>query len=418
MNGRRKTARSGGVARDACLRLMVLFSVGLVACHAESRVRVGADVLIEERLALVKGKRVGLITNQTGRLASGKFLVDTLLEKGVAVVALFGPEHGIRGDAEAGRHVADTVDMRTGIPLYSLYGKVKKPTSAMLKGVDVLVYDIQDVGARFYTYISTMTLAMEAAAEMGLPFIVLDRPNPLGGVRVEGPVLEDSLKSFVGMLPIPIVYGLTCGELASMINVEGWLANGVQANLIVVEMIGWRRSMSWEETGLSWIPPSPNIPAASTATVYPATCFIEATNVSEGRGTARPFHLVGAPFVDAERFAVSLNSLALPGVLFSPASFTPTSSKFEGKMCYGVSVKVVDPSVFSPVNTGLHLFQQLYIQYPDRITINASIFARLAGVNGLLPQLVSRLNIEKIITDYSDSLETFRKRASRYKFYD
>ncbi|MEK9136788.1 MAG: DUF1343 domain-containing protein, partial [Bacteroidota bacterium] len=228
---------------------------------------------MSKELNLVKGKKVGLITNHTGRLSSGQHLVDTLLAQGISVVALFGPEHGVRGEAAAGEKVGDTIDAKTGIPVFSLYGKTRTPTSDMLRDVDVLVYDIQDVGARFYTYISTMGLCMKAAIESGIPFIVLDRPNPLGGLKVEGPILEDSLKSFVGMYPIPLVYGLTCGELAMMINGEGWLATSAKADLTVVRMEGWTRSMLWDDTGLSWIRPSPNIPTPVTALVYPGTCL-------------------------------------------------------------------------------------------------------------------------------------------------
>lgn len=255
---------------------------------AQPGVKLGNDVLVERHLQLLEGKRVGLIVNHTARLSSGQYLVDMLVQRGIVIVALFGPEHGIRGEGLAGEKISDTKDEKTGIPIYSLYGKTRKPTAEMLANVDMLVYDIQDVGVRFYTYISTMGLCMAAAAEKGIPFIVLDRPNPLGGEKVDGPILDDSLKSFVGMYPIPIVYGLTCGELAKMINAEGWFAtkesgllNRLKCNLTVITMEGWKRKMPWGDTGLEWVPPSPNIKSAQTALVYPMTCLIEATNISE-----------------------------------------------------------------------------------------------------------------------------------------
>ncbi len=259
-----------------------------MACTScSAAVKTGADILVERRLDLVKGKQVGLITNHTGRLSTGEFLVDALRARGVHVVALFAPEHGIRGQAQAGASVQNETDSATGIPVYSLYGATTRIQQSMLKGIDLLIYDIQGLPVRFYTYLSTMGLSMEAAAEAGIPFIVLDRPDPLGGQIVDGPIMQDSLKSFVGMYPLPVVYGLTCGELAQMINRERWLSNGVQANLTVVPVEGWTRGMSWGETGLTWYPPSPNIPTAATAFVYPATCFIEGTNLSEGRGTSQ-----------------------------------------------------------------------------------------------------------------------------------
>jgi uncharacterized protein YbbC (DUF1343 family) len=306
---------------DRIRSVFVLLTVP-AALHCQPRVSTGADVLVAEHLDLLKGKRVGLITNHTGRVSSGEFLVDVLLGKKINVVALFGPEHGIRGEAAAGDAVDDGVDDQTGIAVYSLYGATRKPTPTMLEGVDILMYDIQDVGVRFYTYISTMGLAMEAAAEHGIPFVVVDRPNPIGGLKLDGPVLIDSLRSFVGMYPIPVAYGLTCGELAVMIKSEGWL-DLAKLDLTVIWMEGWKRTMLWDDTGCPWVRPSPNIPTPATALVYPATCFIEATNVSEGRGTERPFHFIGAPFIDGGTLSGKLNALRLPGVRFSPTEFTP-----------------------------------------------------------------------------------------------
>lgn len=356
------------------------FSFFLYTASSFSQVLTGADRLFSHEFHLIAGKRVGLVTNHTAVLRNGVHLADSLARHPqVTLAVLFGPEHGIRGEAGAGAVVGDTVDPGTGVAVYSLYGRTYKPTRAMLEGIDVLLYDIQDVGARFYTYISTMTYAMETAAEAGIPFIVLDRPNPITGERVEGFVLEDSLKSFVGLHPIPIVHGMTVGELAGMINGQGWLKGGVRAHLTVVRMTGWTRSMWFDETGLAWIPPSPNMRTLQTATVYPGTCLFEGTNLSEGRGTTHPFELVGAPFVDADRWAAALNQTVLPGVRFEPARFTPASSKHAGLECRGVRIVVTDRNVFEPVKTALWMLSTVFdLHRTDAAWITRSI-DRLAG---------------------------------------
>jgi uncharacterized protein YbbC (DUF1343 family) len=292
---------------------------------------------------------------------------------------LFGPEHGISGAAGAGEKVGDSVDARTGIPIFSLYGKQTSPTKTMLRDVDVLLFDIQDVGARFYTCVSTMKLCMEAAAGKGIPYVVLDRPNPLGS-RVDGPLLEDSLHSFVGPARLPVVYGLTIGELATMINHKGLLKGGAHANLSVVWMEGWFRGMRWADTGLPWIAPSPNIPTPATADIYPATCFLEATNVSEGRGTPEPFRQFGAPFLNADTLSARLNARVLPGVRFSPLSFTPISSKHKGEVCYGAQATITDLASFRPVVTGLTIIRVLLDSAPGDVTINPSSLGRLLGI--------------------------------------
>ena len=265
--------------------ILPLVLLSLAAC--QKPVVVGADVLIHQREDLIKGKRIGLVTNHSGLLANGEHIADALHQMSdVTLVALYGPEHGVRGDTTG--PLQNGTDPGTGVPVYSLYGATYKPTPEMLKGVEVLVFDIQDVGARFYTYISTLGNVMSAAAENHIPIIVLDRPNPVTGLYVDGPVLEDSLKSFVGYAPIPIAYGMTMGELAEMYNGEGWLDNGVKAELTVVRLQNWKRSMWYDQTGLRWVRLSPNMPTLNTAIPYTGTCLVEGINVSEGRGTDRP----------------------------------------------------------------------------------------------------------------------------------
>lgn len=402
--------------RTLCCLLLAWGSLVAGSAGAEP-VRVGADILVRDRLAVLQTKRVGIITNHTGRLSNGTPLVDTLVARGIRVTALFGPEHGIRGAAAAGEKLADARDPATGIPVYSLYGAVRKPTAAMLANVDLLLYDIQDVGVRFYTYISTMALAMEAAAERGIPFVVLDRPNPLGGTLTDGPVRVDSLTSFVGHLPVPVVYGLTCGELARMIAGEGWLAGGVRPDLTVIPMEGWERRMLWTDTGLPWPRPSPNLPTFHCALIYPATCFIEATALSEGRGTDAPFRMVGAPFVDGALLATRLQGHALPGVQWSPVRFTPRSSKHAKVSCGGIRGDVTDPAAFRPMLTALTLLSEIRKAYPAEIGVRPGAMNRLMGSTVPYAELAGGRSPGAIPPLWQEETARFEARAAHYRLY-
>ena len=296
-----------------------LCSMPAMANVSPRPVVVGAEVLLASGFASLAGKRVGLIANQTS-LANGSHLADLLkAAPGVRLAAILAPEHGFRGASEAGASVGHAVDEKTGVPVWSLYGRARKPTPAMLRGIDVLVFDVQDIGARFYTYISTLGLAMQAAAAAKIPFVVLDRPNPLGGDDVAGFVLEGSLRSFVGQYPIPIVHGLTVGEIARMIKGEGWLDGLERLDLKIVKMENWQRAMRWPETRLTWVPTSPNIPTFQSALLYPGIGLVGETNVNEGRGTATPFAVFGAPWLQAPRLIERLNRGALAGVRFEAA---------------------------------------------------------------------------------------------------
>lgn len=395
------------------LAVALLALVTVPACHSQAVMLTGADRVVGEHGRIFAGKRVGLVTNQTGLLADGRHLVDALVDGGTRVTALFGPEHGIRGDAGAGEKVRDSVDTKTGVPVYSLYGKTSKPTPAMLENVDVLVYDIQDVGVRFYTYISTMKLCMEAAAEQDIPFVVLDRPNPLGEL-IDGPVIEDSLRSFVGIVRIPIVYGLTIGELATMINELGWLADGRKARLEVVWMDGWTRSM---RLTTPWVAPSPNIRRPETIDLYPGLCLIEATNLSEGRGTERPFHQFGAPWVDAKRLSQRLNATGLQGVHFDPVKFTPASSKNAGQLCQGVAATVTDPVAFKPVLTGVTVLSVLRGLHPDSLVIRRASLNRLLGVSAAYSAILSGVQPGEIELDWQGGLREYMELAARFRRY-
>jgi uncharacterized protein YbbC (DUF1343 family) len=326
---------------------------GKVEIDNVDKVKVGIDN-IDKYKTLFAGKRVGLITNATGVNSNLQSTIDVLKEK-TNLVALYAPEHGVRGNFTAGAKVDTYIDTKTGLPVYSLYGATKKPTPEMLQDVDVLVFDIQDVGARAYTYIYTMAYAMQSCSELGKTFVVLDRPNPVGGEIVEGNVLKPGFESFIGMYPIPIRHGLTVGELAKLFNEEF----GIRCNLAVVEMTGWKRDMFFDQTGLPWVMTSPNVPTADTALVYSGIGIFGGTNLSEGVGTTRPFEFVGAPWIDAAELAERMNRLQLPGVVFRPAYFTPQFSKQKGNLCGGVQIHVTNRKEFRAVTTGIQLLYQI-----------------------------------------------------------
>ncbi|WP_371809497.1 exo-beta-N-acetylmuramidase NamZ domain-containing protein [Terribacillus sp. AE2B 122] len=389
-----------------------------VAAHKkkkDNKVTPGVEVLLDDQKELLKGKKVGLITNPTGIDSKLNSIVDLLHDDSdIELTALFGPEHGVRGDAQAGEYVESYIDEKTGLPVYSLYGQTRKPTPEMLKNVEVLVFDIQDVGTRYYTYIYTMAYAMEAAKENNIPIVVLDRPNPQGGLTVDGPVLEPEFSSFIGMYPIPTKHGMTVGELASFFNEEF----NIGADLRVVKMKGWRRSMDFDDTGLPFVLPSPNMPTVSTSFVYPATGLIEGTNLSEGRGTTRPFELIGAPFINSTNLAAELNSLSLPGVKFRAASFTPTSSKHAGKLSHGVEIYVTDRADFDAVTTGLYIIKTIHDMYPDDFEfLSNNFFDKLIGNDRVRTMILEGASVEEIMKRYKKELYEFKKVRKEYLIY-
>ncbi|MFO0848200.1 MAG: DUF1343 domain-containing protein [Gemmataceae bacterium] len=325
-----------------------------------SPVESGIDVLRRENFARLKGKKIGLVTNHTGRSADGTPTIDLLAAaEGVKLVALFSPEHGIRGELD--EKVGDTTDAKTGLPVYSLYGTRTKPTGDQLKDVDTLVYDIQDIGCRFYTYSSTLGLILEAAKEHGKAVVVLDRPNPIGGVAVEGPVRDPNRGSFVAYHVVPLRHGLTVGELATLYNAE----RGINAPLEVVKLTNWRRADTLDRTGQPWRNPSPNMRHLTAALLYPGIGLLETTNVSVGRGTERPFEWFGAPWIDGRQLAAELNGRGLAGVRFVPVSRTPTGSTHKDKACGGVDIIVTDWAAVRPVRVGLEVATALRKLYPD-----------------------------------------------------
>ncbi|MEK4069444.1 exo-beta-N-acetylmuramidase NamZ family protein [Peribacillus sp. FSL R5-0717] len=390
-------------------------SVTAVKEKKKQKVSPGIEVLLKEEKNVLSGKKVGLITNPTGIDSKLTSMVDLLHDDpDINLTALFGPEHGVRGDAQAGASVEYYIDEKTGLPVYSLYGKTKKPTPEMLKDVEVLVFDIQDVGTRYYTYIYTMAYAMEAAKENDIPFIVLDRPNPQGGESVDGPVLEPEFSSFVGLYPIPLKHGMTVGELATLFNKEFKIG----ADLKVIKMKGWKRDMDYDDTGLPFVLPSPNMPTVSTTFVYPATGLIEGTNVSEGRGTTKPFELIGAPYINGDELAGKLNALRLPGVKFRAASFTPTFSKHAGKLSHGVEIYITDREVFKAVPTGLHIIKTIQDLYPgDFEFLAANNFNLLIGNGWIMSRIKEGSTVNEILKEYQVKQDAFKKVRKNYLLY-
>ena len=331
------------------------------------KVKLGIDN-IDENIFLFQGKRVGLITNNTGYNSEFKSTIDIFNEK-TNLNALYSPEHGIRGEIQAGEIVENYIDESTGIIVYSLYGKNKRPREEILNDIDILVFDIQDVGARFYTYLYTMAYAMESCRDFNKEFVVLDRPNPINGQEVEGNILNEEYSSFVGRYPIPQRYGLTIGEVANLFNDEF----AIGCNLKVIPMKNWERTMYYEDTGLNWIMPSPNMPSVDTSVVYTGTCIFEGTNISEGRGTTKPFEIIGAPWLDPYEISDIMNNMDLEGVRFRPLFFVPTFSKHCGKLCKGVQIHVTDRQKFKAVKTGLFLYDIIRKASGDKFEFNIPI---------------------------------------------
>lgn len=388
-----------------------------VPSTGSSPVRPGVSVLLADSFHLVAGRRVGLITNQTGVDGRGRSSIDLLAEaSGTELVALFSPEHGIRGTAAPGAGVGDTVDPATGLPVGSLYGEIRRPTPSMLEGIEVLLFDLQDVGARYYTYVSTMALAMTAAGEAGIPFVVLDRPNPLGGVAVQGNVLDPEHSSFVGMYPVPMRHGMTPGELARMIVGEF----GVRVRLHVVPAEGWRREMWFDQTGLPWVTPSPNLPGLTSAVLYPGTCLFEGTVLSVGRGTDAPFQQVGAPWLDGVALARALNDREIPGVRFEAVSFLPRDpgdGKYPGRRVHGVRFRVQDRDVLDPTAAAVAALVEARRQSGDRWEWNRSHFDRLAGGEELRRRVQAGTSPGQITEGWRPELRQFRARRAPYLIY-
>jgi len=405
--------------------LMSVLWIGVsVAFGQTPRVLTGIDVLCERNFGILQGKRVGLITNPTGVDVYLRSTIDILASApGVRLVALFGPEHGVRGDLPAGAPVTSSIDPRTHLPVFSLYGRTKKPSAEMMKGVDILVYDIQDIGVRSFTFIATMGLCMEAAAENGIPFVVLDRPNPLGGLRVEGTPVRKDFLSFVSPYPIPYIYGLTPGELAQYLNARGYLSGGIRCSLVVVPMKGWQRSLTFAETGLLWIPPSPHVPT-SDAPMYVAALGVvgELGTVSEGVGFTLPFHLFGAEWIDPQRLAELLSTMRLPGVSVRPLSYRPFYGRDAGKDLQGVQIYIVDPEKVSLISTQFRVLEACHALFPghnpfETDSTRLAMFDRVIGTDSVRTQFVKRFAYEDIEGLLTEGVNEFKLDSKQFWLY-
>ena len=384
-----------------------------------SPVKLGLDVLLDEKIQLIENKNIGLVTNNSGRDFKGISNYERLMRtKDVTLKVIFSPEHGLFGEAAAGEKVNYDGQIKTLPKVISLYGKNRKPTDTQLEGLDIIIYDIQDVGARFYTYISTLGLVMESAAKSNIKVLVLDRPNPLTGNKIEGPTLDLKYQTFVGYYPIPTRYGLTVGELALMINNEKWIE--YQPELEVVKMRGWTKDLWYDETKLPWTKPSPNIPDLNTAIIYPGVCLLEATNVSEGRGTQKPFKKFGAPWINKQEISQELNNLNLPGVVFKPITFIPTpikgmsnNPKYKNQVCHGAEIILTDRDKFLSVTTGMNIIKIINEKYPSKLKIKDSGMNRLWGNAEFLNQLQT-----KDINQFSIPIQNYNQIAKKYFLYE
>ncbi|RKN80622.1 exo-beta-N-acetylmuramidase NamZ domain-containing protein [Paenibacillus ginsengarvi] len=382
----------------------------------------GADGLARSAAKVLEGKRFGVLTNPTGVTRDFRSTVDVCAnQKAGQLTALFACEHGIRGERQAGILFEDETDPDLGIPVYSLYGKHRAPTPDMLETVDAIVFDFQDLGVRFYTYLTTLIYTMQACAKAGKELIVLDRPNPLGGLTVEGGILRDGFQSMVGGWKIPIRTGLTIGEFARLVNDQ----SETKCQLQVVPLEGWSRGMEYPETGLPWMMPSPNIPTMDTVRVYAGTCFFEGTNLSEGRGTTKPFELIGAPWLDGKRVAEEMNRRGLPGVVFHPAYFTPMYSKHKGELCGGVQVYVTDPKAYSAVRSGLYLLQHIQQSHSEHFAWlppfkegSKSFIELLTGGDRVKLTLHEPGAAEKIADDWDLEAAEWAKTREPYLLYE
>ena len=388
---------------------------------ARARTQTGIDVLEQEQFAALRGKRVrpvgvgptrvGLITNQTGVDAQGKRTIDVLANApGVKLVALFSPEHGIEGKIDAPT-VENSRDAATRLTVFSLYGETRRPTPEMLKGIDALIFDVQDAGVRFYTYVTTMAYCMEEAAKNHIPFFVLDRPDPLGGEVIEGPMLDQERTSFVGYFPLPVRYGMTLGELAQMFNAE----NKIGADLHVIAMKNWRRSETYDQTGLVWIPPSPNLRTVNEAFLYPGIEILQAAGVSVGRGTDAPFEILGAPWIGGGELAEVLNARKIPGVSFTAASFAPSQDPYKGKECEGVTINLTSRAALRAMSMGLTIADALHRLYPERFQFQKMLF--LLGSQATVERLERGDAPAQIEAGWASELEEFRRMRARYLLY-
>jgi len=413
-------------ALKSFITLLLVIQAITASCTLRSQsVETGLEMLVRSKFEILLGKRVGLITNPTGVNRELQSCVDIIFDApGVKLTALYGPEHGVRGEFTAGEIIGSSADPTTGLPVFSLYGNTRKPTKEMLGGIDILVYDIQDIGSRSYTYISTLGLAMEAAAENGIPFIVLDRPNPLGGLRMEGSLVREGFTSFVSQYPIPYIHAMTAGELAMFLNGEGLLKDGVKCNLEVIKMNGWKREMLFEDTRLPWVQSSPHIPHAETCYYYPATGIAgELYVASIGVGYTLPFEMFAAEWINADSLAQNLNSLALPGLIFRPVHYKPYYSVSQGKMVHGVQIHITDKTKAPLSLIQFYILQEAHRLWPGKDLFSLcdesrlDMFDKVCGTDQVRINFTKYRTVASIIGLWTEDLTDFRKKAEKYYLY-
>ncbi len=405
--------------------IIILYLIPINIISQSNYCKVGADILLSEKFNLIKNKNIGVVTNHSAILNNAVHLVDTLNNiSNIKIIALFGPEHGIRGNAPDGQTIKDGIDTKTNIPIYSLYGKNRKPTKEMLRNIDVLIFDIQDIGARYYTFISTLYYTMIAAAENNIQIIVLDRPNPIGGIIVDGPIRKKEFKSFVAIAPIPIQHGMTIGELANLFNEEGWLGDNLKADLIVVSMKGWKREMLFNECNSKWIKPSPNIPNLNTAIVYPGMCLLEGVNVSEGRGTNSPFLTFGAPYINSTELIKELDQLPHDGLELSKISFTPRSienmskyPKYKNVKCNGIKLRITNQKNVRALRFGVEVLYAIHKLYPSEFKFRKNWLDKLFGDTYLTEMIKNNSSPKQIFEMWSSDINEFKKLRKKYLLY-
>jgi len=400
-----------------------MFSLSCSSQVKLDKVFYGSDVLISENLDLIKNKKTGLVINQASVLSNGTFLLDTLESLGIYITAIFSPEHGFFGKFSAGENV-ENENNKYEVKIFSLYGKTNKPTPEMLANVDVIIFDLQDVGVRFYTYISTLFYVLQSAAENNKHVIILDRPNPLGGIKFSGPVLQNNLKSFIGIAPIGMIHGMTIGELANLFVNENYIISKKKPRFEIIKMKNWNRDFFWDDFNSDWNAPSPNIQDFETALIYPATCLLEGTNISEGRGTEHPFKIIGAPFINSGNLIKELNYNRLDGCELKEIDFKPNSlpgkaenPKFENQLCSGIEIHITDKNKFNQLDFGIKLLIILHKLYPDDFKFINNQFDHLTGDKKIREMIEENENTDSIIEYIDKQSEKFNTTRKKYLLY-
>lgn len=409
---------------------LLFFSLSALHCsqtqEAKKNFRTGSDILLANGKNLISGKRVSLVINHTSILSNGTHLLDTLSKiKDINIHSVFSPEHGLKGNYGAGEKINDSTNNKSSTRFYSLYGKTLKPTREMLNQTEIILIDLQDVGARFYTYISSLYNILEAAAENNIPVLILDRPNPYSGIVIGGPIIEKSMQSFIGIAPIPILHGMTIGELSLLFSREYLFGKNLQSELKVIKMEGWHREFYLDDLTIKWINPSPNINSFETILLYPATCLLEGTNISEGRGTENPFLQIGSPFIDPQELIDELKlNYKVEGIRIRPVKFIPeeisgvaSSPKYEGVVCKGISIEITDRKKFDSVKFGIQLISALVKLYENEFKFNADHFDKLIGNKNIRKMILSHMTIDSIVQSWSNELDNFKQIRKKYLLY-